>query len=1029
MVKKFSLRSIWISLFFLVVIIPAAILLYLYWNTEYNYRLDHSLSHETFLNKVMRENLEKDVKRYITLLQNKSDPMGQLLSQQKNPAAITELLKIVLQREEAVHSLLLISRDKRIIASQHRQLAEMPADRSANTLSPEWIKEHWGLRLSHSNPSPELLIPINNRIYIGAATLHEGRQLLTIAVPVSAAGQPIAVLLARIDVEILWRQRTLYETGRGVVSYVINRRGAMLTEISAIHSGTLLTHLAIVRAGLADKVWDNHQIYKGVLGQDVYGTVVSVPLLNWLIISEIPVQTIVDPILNELLYASLTIIILFLLFLMIGLWVTQRILAQVNHLTQAINHYAQGKEHKPLGESFIKELDMMASSFNTMVADRERIEESLRESEAGLANAQRIAHLGNWELNLQTGELSCSDALYRVLGYRPAQNDASYDVFLDAIHPNDRERVKQAYLKSLQNQRPYTIEYRLCLSDGKMKNILERCETFYDKHDKPSHSVGIIQDITERVITEEALRRSQKMDAVGQLSGGIAHDFNNQLGVMIGYLDMLKMCFKETDNQFKWVSTAHRAAMRCAELTRQLLTFSRYQNQEKRHANMNQMLGELEAMVARSLTPEISVQYKLADDLWDIEVNKGEFQDALLNMVINARDAMSGAGELFIETCNIVIDEDDARQNLDLTPGDYARLSLRDTGRGMDKKTSEHIFEPFFTTKPVGKGTGLGMSMVYGFLKNCNGCIKIYSETDLGTTIHLYFPRSTSSEKIEPVDSFIQSPLPGGNESILIVDDEKDLLELAEKYLTDQGYKTFTAGNGAEAIEVFQSAGHIDLLFSDVVMPGKLNGYELAQELSCQQASLKILLTSGFTTQMVAGKDPSGLSVSLLNKPYRKADLLKRIREILDTKKMPPPTSQAQNTKKSLSECRVLVVDDDEDVRDLYQINLKRSGCHVLLAENGKEAISCYQQALNNNQNIDIVILDLNLGMGLGGVEIAAEIRRIYPHTRIIVSSGNDESDVMKNYRSHGFDAALKKDFRPANIKQLIESLLETVAR
>jgi len=339
-----------------------------------------------------------------------------------------------------------------------------------------------------------------------------------------------------------------------------------------------------------------------------------------------------------------------------------------------------------------------------------------------------------------------------------------------------------------------------------------------------------IRDITDRLQTEEALRRSQKMEAIGQLSGGIAHDFNNQLGVVIGYLDILKKHTPiEQEKPNQWLDNAIKASQRCTDLTRQLLAFSRTRTQEKAAVCLNDTLNELDGMFTRSLTPEVELQYCLDDKLWLTEINPGEFQDAILNLVINARDAMPNGGKLRLETNNKHLDANYIETNPGLKVGDYVELTVSDTGTGMDKSTMDHVFEPFFTTKLAGKGTGLGLAMVYGFFRRYGGYVKIDSKPGAGTTIRLYLPRSKAVESTSIKNDMQATELPTGNEHILIVDDESSLLELADKYLSDQGYHTYRAENAAQALDILMNNKEIDLLFTDVIMPGEMNGYELAK--------------------------------------------------------------------------------------------------------------------------------------------------------------------------------------------------------
>ncbi|WP_198263551.1 c-type heme family protein [sulfur-oxidizing endosymbiont of Gigantopelta aegis] len=385
----------------------------------------------------------------------------------------------------------------------------------------------------------------------------------------------------------------------------------------------------------------------------------------------------------------------------------------------------------------------------------------------------------------------------------------------------------------------------------------------------------------ERLNSEQALRRSQKMDAIGQLSGGIAHDFNNQLGIIIGYLDFLKEHVEGEEKPSKWVKTANNAALRCTDLTRQLLSFARTQSEDKTVVNLNALLTELQTMFTRSIMPSIEVEYSLTDKPWLTEIDAGEFQDVVLNLIINARDAMPNGGKLVIATSNECLDNDFVAMNEGAQAGDYVQFVLSDTGCGMSKAVQERIFEPFYTTKAKGKGTGLGMAMVYGFAKRFGGFILVYSEVDVGTTFRLYLPRSMADTVDETVTMTDESP-PSGNETILIVDDEIALLHLAEEFLSDLGYKTYVAEGASQAVEMLEQKTDIDCLFSDVIMPGGINGYELAQKAIKLNPKLKILLTSGFAAKAIDSNEEFSFSTQLLSKPYRKIELAKRIRQVLD---------------------------------------------------------------------------------------------------------------------------------------------------
>ncbi|NOZ37580.1 MAG: response regulator [Gammaproteobacteria bacterium] len=597
------------------------------------------------------------------------------------------------------------------------------------------------------------------------------------------------------------------------------------------------------------------------------------------------------------------------------------------------------------------------------------------------------------------------------------------------INAQSRKPVASPVEKVLRTGRKIGLaNHTLLISlDGSEYQIADSAAPIKNEQGEILGVILVFRDVTQQYQSEESLRRAQKMEAIGQLSGGIAHDFNNLLGIILGYLDFLKNRFAEGEEASQWVKTASNATLRCVDLTRQLLAFSRRQSVEKTVLNINKVFKELQTMISRSVTPEVEVAYFLAEDLWLTETDPGEFQDAILNLVINARDAMPNGGRLLIETSNKYLDADYMVLNPEVEVGDYVQLMLSDTGTGMDGETLEHIYEPFFTTKPEGKGTGLGMAMVYGFVKRYDGHIKVYSELGVGTTMRLYLPRSSANESVNVMSNSDEAIFPRGRETILIVDDEIDLLKLAEHYLNDLGYQTHLAENGLQALEILAKEEGVDLLFSDVVMPGGMNGYELAQQATEFWPHIKVLLSSGFTSKTLAHNGLTRFAVHLLSKPYRKVDLAQRIRLVLDegAEKM-AYRADINSSKDILIGCSVLVVDDEEDIRDLFKLNLERLGCKVMLACNGDEAIALYRQSLDGGEAIEIVILDLTLPGGMGGKVIADSIRGLDPQAKIIVASGYTEAPEMTHYQEHGFSAALEKDFERKNIRQVLEQVLSS---
>ncbi len=399
--------------------------------------------------------------------------------------------------------------------------------------------------------------------------------------------------------------------------------------------------------------------------------------------------------------------------------------------------------------------------------------------------------------------------------------------------------------------------------------------------------VSII-DVTEQRALEDQIRRTQKLEAIGQLTGGIAHDFNNILGIIQGNAELLEEKLSQHEKEHVEFKNIFRGLDRATDITSKLLTFSRKQTHKSAILNINTTITDLQTLVAKSLTAAITVETNLSEDLWLVNVDQGDFEDAILNLAINARDAMSAGGHLIIETQNKIIDTAFKKKNIHAQPGEYVMISISDTGEGMAEDIKQKIFEPFFTTKDQGKGTGLGLSMVYGFITRTGGFIDIYSVPGKGTTFRLFLPRSQALATDQPKEIEDNEALPVGNETILIVDDEIMLSEIAQSILRKLGYKTLISSNGEAALQVLeQNHASIDLLFSDIVMPGKVDGFTLADTVSRNWPGVKVLLTSGFAKSAEQKQDMNNMQITnmkknLLDKPYNKIELAKAIRSTLD---------------------------------------------------------------------------------------------------------------------------------------------------
>ena len=422
--------------------------------------------------------------------------------------------------------------------------------------------------------------------------------------------------------------------------------------------------------------------------------------------------------------------------------------------------------------------------------------------------------------------------------------------------------------------------------DGRMVEILASGRALLDANGEFRGAIGVLDDVTEKLSMERQLRQAQRMEAVGQLTGGLAHDFNNILSVVVGNLDLLVDELGADSKPRALAESAMKGALRGAELVQRLLAFARRQPLSPRPVDLNERLPGLAAILRRTLGERIEVRTVPGNDLWPAIADPAQFEDALLNLAINARDAMPKGGTLTIETANVRLDEAYAAANPDAVPGEYVMAAVTDTGTGMPPDVVERAFEPFFTTKETGKGSGLGLSMVYGFVKQSRGHVKIYSEVGHGTSIKIYLPRSDMAAESAAGES-ARGALPRGHERVLLVEDNAGVREAAEKTLAELGYRVTAMPDAAAAMAWLERGEPVELLFTDLVMPGTMNGRDLAVAAAAQRPGLKVVLTTGYAEGAVHnggsnGKgNGNGLRAHFIGKPYRKADLARTLRNAL----------------------------------------------------------------------------------------------------------------------------------------------------
>jgi PAS domain S-box-containing protein len=502
--------------------------------------------------------------------------------------------------------------------------------------------------------------------------------------------------------------------------------------------------------------------------------------------------------------------------------------------------------------------------------------------EERLAEAQEIGGFGSFEVDVTTWVGHCSPALCRIFGFETDEPFQDVRAFLRRhVHPDDQMRADQARARLLDEGGSDEIEVRYLRPDGQERTLQIRRRALRTVAGQVTKIAGTIQDVTELKRLEEQFRQAQKMEAVGQLAGGVAHDFNNLLTVINGLSELSLHRMRRDDPNRELIAEVLKAGERAVALTRQLLAFSRRQVLQPQVLNVNVLLAELRKLLLRLIGEDIALCVEAGPVLGVVKVDPGQFEQAVINLAVNARDAMPGGGQLTIQTRNADLDEGYVGRHPDARPGRYVLVTVGDTGHGMDTATRARIFEPFFTTKGPGRGTGLGLAMVYGFVKQSGGHIEVDSELGSGTTFKVYLPRTD-----EPVLTGRSSPefvrIGGGTEIILLVEDQDAVRRFARHVLLAEGYTVLEARDGEEAFRRAQQCqGPIHLLVTDVVMP-RMSGLQLAELLARERPELRTLFVSGYAEEAVTRYEVPEAGRAFLQKPFDAIRLARKVREVLD---------------------------------------------------------------------------------------------------------------------------------------------------
>jgi PAS domain S-box-containing protein len=519
------------------------------------------------------------------------------------------------------------------------------------------------------------------------------------------------------------------------------------------------------------------------------------------------------------------------------------------------------------------------------ITQHKTVEEQLRRSQSSLQKSQEIAHLGSYELNIPYSPSDYwSDEIFRIFGLDPKTGTMNIEEAINSIvHPDDKDTVRRVIEKAIDEGEAFDFECRIVRPGGNIRRVRSMGGPLLDKSGRVIKLIGTLADVTDRWHLENQLRQAQKMEAIGKLAGGVAHDFNNLLTVIQGYSEMLLDKVPADTPAREMIGEVRKAADRAAALTHQLLAFSRRQVLAPVVLDINALIGDINRMLQRLIGEDIHIKTYLSHDLWRVKADASQVEQVIMNLAVNARDAMPGGGDLIISTDNIWLNEERLKDYEEVKPGAYAMLTVTDTGTGMDEDTVAHIFEPFFTTKEIGKGTGLGLATVYGIVKQSDGHIEVNSLPG-STTFRIYLPRAEEADLLKR-HSGSANFSSKGDETILVAEDEEGVRSLVCLILQSSGYAVLEARNGRQALSLAQMhQGTIHLLITDIVMP-TISGRELSNKIRLIRPGIKVLYLSGYSEDVLADQNEVEPDSTFLQKPFTPVALTGKVREILDAQK------------------------------------------------------------------------------------------------------------------------------------------------
>ena len=648
-----------------------------------------------------------------------------------------------------------------------------------------------------------------------------------------------------------------------------------------------------------------------------------------------------------------------------------------------------------------QELQQLNDELEQRVAERTnelaRSEVQFRELVSG------VVDYAIYMLDIDGNIASWNAGAERIKGY--SKNEAIGKHFSMFYTPEDREkRVPWHALTVAATMGKYEAEAWRVRKDGQRFWASVVIDAIYDGAGMVVGFAKVTRDLTERRAIEEQLRQSQKMEAIGQLTGGVAHDFNNLLTVIVGNLETIWRHAPPEDGRLRRaIDQVTRGAQRAVTLTQQLLAFSRRQPLNPKPTDINRLVADMSDLIRRTIGESIAVETVLAGGLWRVEIDAHQLENALLNLAVNARDAMPEGGKLTIETANAHLDEGYADRYPELDAGQYVALCVTDTGTGMSADVITRAFEPFYTTKPIGQGTGLGLSQVYGFVKQSGGHVKLYSEVGEGTTVKIYLPRMSRQVEEEEEPPFPLAPTGDKHEVVLVVEDDDDVRLFTTESLRELGFSVVQAHDAPSALKLLELRPEVQLIFTDVGLPG-MNGAQLVAAARALRPDIKVLFTTGYARNAIVHQGRLDPGVELITKPFTRVQLASRIRDVLDV----PVSGGARRPV-------ALVIEDEGLVRMFIGDQLNDLGFDVIDAGSAAEGL----RAARNHEQLDVAIVDRGLP-DRDGLDVVAELRTQLPSLPVIVASGYGD---LPGHESLLNDAHIRFMSKPYDVDALTTAL------